>query len=343
MPSEAAGAAFVEGGSGRRDFEIFVFLEGGVGGLDFFQGGFFGFVGDGEASEVGERGEVGFLAVFGEIFGKTGEIGSQSSLEHGVIGLVGLDDNRGGVEVAATDATDDLGEKLKSALFGGKVRESEAGIGLDDADGGEVGKIETTGEGLGADEDIDGAGFDVVVEGGEILGFLVIAVKPGDFGLWEEPRELGFEKLGAKALVDNAGVVTLWTACRDLFGVAAEVAAQSVIIGVEGQGKVAIRAEGLPTAVFTDGHRGRATSIMKNEGLMFILNIVCYFCQEKVGKVTIFGKIGTVFEIDKGDFGVNGGLFGFFGELYERMMSFSEVIVDEIRGGGAEDTFWLGC
>lgn len=74
---------------------------------------------------------------------------------------------------------------------------------------------------------------------------------------------------------------------------------------------------------------------------MFILNIVCYFCQEKVGKVAIFGEIGTIFEVDKGDFGVDGSLFGFFGELDEGMMSFSEVIIDEIRGGGAEDAFWL--
>jgi len=331
----------MKGGSGRRDFEIFVVLKSSMGGLNFFQGGFFGFVGDGEASEVGERGEVGFLAVFGEIFGKTRKIGFQSSLEDGVIGLIGLDNNRGGVEVAATDATDDLGEKLESAFFGGEIRESEAGIGLDDADGGEMGEIETAGEGLGADEDIDDAGFNVVVEGGEILGFLVIAVKPGDFGLWEESRELGFEKLGTKAFVNNAGVVTLWTACRDFFGVATEVTAQSIIIGVEGQGKVAIRAEGLPAAVLADGHRGRTTSIMKNKSLMFILNIVCYFCQEKVGKVAIFGEIGAVFEIDKRDFGVDGGLFGFFGELDEGMMSFSEVIVDEIRGGRAEDAFGL--
>lgn len=80
---------------------------------------------------------------------------------------------------------------------------------------------------------------------------------------------------------------------------------------------------------------------MKNKSLMFILNIVCYFCQEKVGKVAIFGEIGTIFEVDKGDFGVNGGLFSFFGELDEGTMSFSEVIIDEIRGGGAENAFWL--
>ena len=81
---------------------------------------------------------------------------------------------------------------------------------------------------------------------------------------------------------------------------------------------------------------------------MFILNIVYYFCQERVGKIAIFGEIGAIFEVDKGDFGVDGGLFGFFGELDEGMVGFGEMIVNEIRGGGAENAkrlclcgFWL--
>ena len=234
LPGEATGAAFVEGGGRRRNFEVFEFLEGCVGGLDFFKGGFLGFVSDGEASEVEKRGKVGFLAVFGEIFGEFWEIGFEGGLEDRVVWLVGLDDNRGGVEVTTTDATDDLGEELKSALLGGKIREGEAGIGLDNADSGEMGKIETAGEGLGADEDVDGAGFDIVVQGGEVFGFLVVAVKTGDFGLWEEFRELGFEKLGTKALMNYARVTAFWTARRDLFGVAAEVAAQGISVGVEG-------------------------------------------------------------------------------------------------------------
>ena len=71
---------------------------------------------------------------------------------------------------------------------------------------------------------------------------------------------------------------------------------------------------------------------------MFILDIVCYFCQEKVGKIAIFGEIGAVFEVYQGDFGVDGGLFGFFGELDEGMAGFRKVVVDEIGGGGAEET-----
>lgn len=76
---------------------------------------------------------------------------------------------------------------------------------------------------------------------------------------------------------------------------------------MESEGEITIRAEGLPTAIFANGHRGRATTIMKNKGLIFILNIILYFCQEEVGKIAIFGEIDTVFEIDKGDFGVDSG------------------------------------
>ncbi len=65
LPGEAASAALMKGGCGRGNFEIFERLKVGIGGLDFGEGGFFGFISDGEAGEVGERRKVGFLAVFG--------------------------------------------------------------------------------------------------------------------------------------------------------------------------------------------------------------------------------------------------------------------------------------
>lgn len=39
------------------------------------------------------------------------------------VGMESLDDNRGMVEVAAADATDNLSEQLKSALGSGIIRE----------------------------------------------------------------------------------------------------------------------------------------------------------------------------------------------------------------------------
>ncbi len=83
----------MKGRGGRRNFEIVMFCKRIVGGLDFGEGGFFGFVGDREAGEVIEGGEMRFLAFFGQIFGEAVEIGFQGGLEDGVVGLVSLDNN----------------------------------------------------------------------------------------------------------------------------------------------------------------------------------------------------------------------------------------------------------
>lgn len=125
--------------------------------------------------------------------------------------------------MAAADATDDLSEEFERALFGGEIGEGEAGVGLNDANGGEMGQIEPASKGLGANEDVNIAGFDIIIEGGEVFRFFIIPVKTGDSGLWEEPRKLGFEELGTKAFVNYAGMVAFWAARRHLFRVAAEV------------------------------------------------------------------------------------------------------------------------
>ena len=72
-----------------------------------------------------------------------------------MVGLVGLEKNVSGVEMAAADATDDLSDEVKGALFGGEIGKGKIGIGLDDADSGETGKIETFCDGLSADDDVD--------------------------------------------------------------------------------------------------------------------------------------------------------------------------------------------
>ena len=56
-----------------------------------------------------------------------------------MVGLEGLNKDIGGVEVTTTDAANNLGEKLKSALFGGIIGEGKTSVGLDDAHGGEQG------------------------------------------------------------------------------------------------------------------------------------------------------------------------------------------------------------
>ena len=274
LPGVAAASVFVEGRERWREDEGGVWLEGLVESLDVFDGGGFGFEGETETGEVGIGREGGATALLEEIVGEGWVVGGEGGLNDGVVGLVGLDDDAGGVKVAATDAADDLGEEFEGAFFGGEIGEGEAGVGLDDADGGELREVEAAGEGLGADEDLVGTGFDVGIERGEGLGFEIVAVKTGDFSLGKEATEFGFEEFGAEAFVDEVGLVTLGTGTGDRGGVAAEMADEGIGVGVEGEGEVAVGAEGLPAAVITEGERGGTAAVVKDEGLVVLVEVV---------------------------------------------------------------------
>lgn len=105
-----------------------------------------------------------FAAFFEKIGGKIGVVCSDGGRNDGVSWLVSLDKHLGFFAVAATDATDDLGQEMESVFFGGEIGKGETGIGLDDADGGESWEIQTFGDGLGADDNIVIAVFYFCVE-----------------------------------------------------------------------------------------------------------------------------------------------------------------------------------
>ena len=77
-----------------------------------------------------------------------------------MIGLPALD-QRAARLVAAAGAAGHLSEQLKSALGGARIGAAEPGIGVDDADQGQKGKIMALGDELRADDDIEGAGGDL--------------------------------------------------------------------------------------------------------------------------------------------------------------------------------------
>lgn len=103
-----------------------------------------------------------------------------------MVGLKSLDKNIGSVEVTTTNAADNLGKKLESTFFGGVVRERKAGISLNDTDSGKIWQIEAFGNGLGADNNINVAGLNLVVEGVEAGRFGVVGVKTSNAGSLEE-------------------------------------------------------------------------------------------------------------------------------------------------------------
>ena len=337
LPGVAAASVFVEGRERWREDEGGVWLEGLVESLDVFDGGGFGFEGETETGEVGIGREGGATALLEEIVGEGWVVGGEGGLNDGVVGLVGLDNDAGGVKVAATDAADDLGEEFEGAFFGGEIGEGEAGVGLDDADGGELREVEAAGEGLGADEDLVGTGFDVGIERGEGFGFEVVAVKTGDFSLGKEAGELGFEEFGAEAFVDEVWLVTLGTGTGDRGGVAAEMADEGIGVGVEGEGEVAVGAEGLPAAVITEGERGGTAAVVEDEGLVVLVEVVLEGGEQRLGEIAVAREEGAVLEVDDGDGGGLGGGFGLMVEGDKGGFLASEVIIDEVGSGGAEN------
>ncbi len=204
---------------------------------------------------------------------KIGVVGGEGVFDEGRVGLEGLDDDGGGRKVATTDATDDLSEKLESFFFGREVGEGKSGVGLDDADRGEAGKVEATRNGLGADDDLDVAVFDFGIERIEGFAFFVVGVKAGDTSLSKKFVQLAFEEFGAKTFMEDRGVVAVGARGRDFFGKAAGVAEEGVSVGVESEGEETVGAESLPTTVFTESERGGAATVVVDKGLVAIFKV----------------------------------------------------------------------
>ncbi len=107
----------------------------------------------------------------------------------------------------------------------------------------------------------------------------IIAIETSDFGFRKKLGKLGFEQFSTKAFVNNAGMSAAGAAGRNFLFVATDMTVESISVGMEGHGKIAVGAKSLPAAVFTDGERRRAATIMKDESLMFSLNIIGDVCQ----------------------------------------------------------------
>jgi len=77
---------------------------------------------------------------------------------------------------------------------------------------------------LGADDDVDMAGFNCVVGVDEGFLRLGVGVEAGDFGIWKKFIQLSFEEFGAEAFVEDVGVVAVGTVGGDGGGLTAGVA-----------------------------------------------------------------------------------------------------------------------
>lgn len=62
-----------------------------------------------------------------------------------------------------------------------------------------------------------------------------------------------------------------------------------------------------------------------------------------IGEIAVFLEAGAVFEVDKGDFGIDSCGFSFFGEFDEGIVGLREVIIYDIWGGGTLDAGNFKC
>ena len=92
---------------------------------------------------------------------------------------------------------------------------------------------------------------------------------------------------------------------------------------MEGEGKEAFGAEGLPATFFAEGEGGGAATVVIDESLVAVLEILCDGGEEGVGEVAIFGERFTRGKIDDFDLWRYGRGFGLFRESDEGVFGLS--------------------
>ncbi len=108
LPGETFGAAFVKGWGRSGDGETRGVTEGAMEGLDVAENDGFGLVGEVEPGEVSEGWESAGFTTFEQVLGEGCIIILYSRSDDWMVWLVGLKKDLGSIEMATTDAANDL-------------------------------------------------------------------------------------------------------------------------------------------------------------------------------------------------------------------------------------------
>ena len=249
------------------------------------------------------------------------------ALEGAVVGGVGLDDDESG-EVAPSGASGDLGDELEGAFGGAEVGDMESDVGLDDADEGDLGEIESLGDHLGADEDVEFAGaelFEDALVG--VLGGHGVGVHARDAGLGEECLGDGLDLFGAEAGEADFGVAAVGAGgWGSSFG-AAEVAGEESGLLVVGVGEAAVLAGGDVAAFGAHELGGEAAAVEEEDGLLGLVESVVDEILESSGEdLRLSGDGGLLGHVDELD-GGHGSDFDASEEFDEPVLADFAVVV----------------
>lgn len=183
---------------------------------------------------MGEGGVSELLANIEFLGDEAIEVVVSCKLDGGAVGGGGLDDDFSGHR-SATGAAGDLGEELESTFAGAEVGGVEREVGVEDADEGDVGEVESFGDHLSAEEDVDFFGAEVaegVAEG--VFSSSGVGVEAGDFCGGEDFAEDGFGFFGAVALEADGGVLAVGAEAGDDGLETADVADEAFVAAVVG-------------------------------------------------------------------------------------------------------------
>lgn len=146
-------------------------------------------------------------------------------------------------EIPAARAAGDLRDELKRSLAGAEIRHMQAEVRVEDADKGDVGKMKSLGDHLGAYQNIDLVGF----EGVERISQRVfpphrVRIDACDLGAWQDLGDEFLHFLGSVSLEDDGRVPAFRTFFRNNGLVPADMTNQPLVRAVISQSHGAVRA-----------------------------------------------------------------------------------------------------
>jgi hypothetical protein len=165
---------------------------------------------------------------------KTGVVMMPGMLDGGTGRREGLDDYLP-LGLTATSTTRNLSQELKSPFPSPEIGRVKPYVGIDNANKGDVRKIEPLGDHLGTQQNIDLTGpklsqhFGIRTSTGHGVG-----IHPRKTCLWKKSPDCLFDPLGADAGMLNAWILAFRTALRRLCSMAAEMTGKAVIRAMQG-------------------------------------------------------------------------------------------------------------
>ena len=180
---------------------------------------------------------------------------------------MGLNDDFTGA-LGAAGTPSHLNDQLGQPFGGAKVDAEQAGVGVDDADQGDIGQMVALGQHLGADENPPLAAVSAFQQGfHRAFAASAVAIHPHQADTGKTLGKLAFHPFRALAQRAQPLAAAAGAAIRDRALVTAVMAAKLRVAGVQGQAGIAAIAGGDPAAFMAKQGGGEAATVEEYQHL----------------------------------------------------------------------------